>query len=62
MSRQKQKRKEEKQNMADLELQEFIRATNFKSQRQKLLHESIMRNDVTLCDGPAGCGKTFLAL
>jgi len=33
----------------------------FRSQNQKYFWETIERNDVTFCAGPAGCGKTYLS-
>lgn len=32
-----------------------------KNETQKLLINGIKENDVTICTGPAGCGKTYLA-
>ncbi len=34
----------------------------FKNKKQKILFDSIMDNRITFVRGPAGCGKTFLAL
>jgi phosphate starvation-inducible protein PhoH len=61
MSRKTQQKETKKQN-PDLELQEFIQATNFKSPTQKSFHESILKNDIVFASGPSGVGKTFLAL
>lgn len=33
-----------------------------KTENQKLLLKSFRENDITICDAPPGCGKTFLAL
>lgn len=33
-----------------------------KNDSQKKLIESIKNNEITICEGPAGCGKTFVAL
>ena len=32
-----------------------------KTAGQEILMDSIEQNDIVLCDGPAGCGKTYLA-
>ena len=34
----------------------------FRNPNQQKFYESITDNDVTFCSGPAGCGKTFLAM
>lgn len=34
----------------------------FKNETQKRLAESIKKNDLTICTGPAGCGKSLVAL
>ena len=35
---------------------------DFRSSNQKHFWETIERNDITFCAGPAGCGKTFLSV
>lgn len=35
---------------------------NFQSPQQKEYHETIDRHDITICIGPAGTGKTYLAV
>lgn len=50
-----------------VEGQEFIRhgepkPLTFKTQKQKEFHDSIYKNDQTLVFGPAGVGKTYIAV
>lgn len=35
---------------------------SFRTQNQKAFHELINENDITFCTGPAGCGKTYIAV
>jgi len=56
------KKRQKQQLTGDLELREFINSTDFKSQTQRELHESILKNDIVFCAGLAGTGKTFLSL
>jgi len=57
MSKRKKHQQGNQSQMADIELREFIQSTDFKSQTQKELYESILRNDIVFCSGVAGCGK-----
>lgn len=43
-------------------LSNFHLDLKFKNEKQKLLSQSIKNNDVTICTGPAGTGKTYISV
>jgi len=51
-----------KEYASKLLLEQQISNTKFKSLNQKKLYWAIKNNDVTISSGPAGTGKTFVAL
>lgn len=57
MSSKRKQRHEASQNSSEFR-RPFIEP---KSEGQQLYWDSIMANKLTICDGPAGCGKTLLA-
>lgn len=35
---------------------------NFQNHNQQIFYDTIEKNDITFCAGPAGCGKTYIAV
>jgi phosphate starvation-inducible PhoH-like protein len=52
----------EQENSARIELFEPAKNVQPKTPGQGVYVEAIQRNDLVFCTGPAGCGKTFLAV
>lgn len=52
----------ENQRQALSQLRRIKWGIEFRSDNQKMLWNTIDKSDVTLCAGPAGCGKTYIAV